>query len=91
MFVLLGKPHNPHLPTNYAVANIICSLVFGHRFEYTDKKFQMLMKMFDKSIEIEASIWAEVMCKCSMITSHCFLNMFLPYLIFSEYSDEYSG
>ncbi|XP_031430153.1 cytochrome P450 2J2-like [Clupea harengus] len=57
---LNGKPHNPHLPTNYAVANIICSLVFGHRFEYTDKKFQMLMKMFDKSIEIEASIWAEL-------------------------------
>ena len=56
MFVLLGKPHNPYLPTNYDVANIIGSLVFGHRFEYTDKRFQMLMKMFDKSIEVEASI-----------------------------------
>ncbi|XP_041912202.1 cytochrome P450 2J6-like [Alosa sapidissima] len=55
-----GKTFNPHLPTNYAVANIICSLVFGHRFEYTDKKFQTLMAMFDKTIELEASIWAQL-------------------------------
>lgn len=53
-----GNPFNPHLPTNYAVANIICSLVFGHRFEYTDERFQAFMMMFDKTIELEASIWA---------------------------------
>uniref|UniRef100_A0A3Q1GU49 Uncharacterized protein n=1 Tax=Acanthochromis polyacanthus TaxID=80966 RepID=A0A3Q1GU49_9TELE len=29
-----GKPFNPHLVVNNAVSNIICSLIFGHRFEY---------------------------------------------------------
>lgn len=61
MLVSPGNPFNPHLPTNYAVANIICSLVFGHRFEYTDEKFQAFMMMFDKTIELEASIWAAVL------------------------------
>uniref|UniRef100_A0A8C2Z450 Uncharacterized protein n=1 Tax=Cyclopterus lumpus TaxID=8103 RepID=A0A8C2Z450_CYCLU len=33
-----GKPFDPHLILNNAVSNIICSLVFGHRFEYGDEK-----------------------------------------------------
>ncbi|XP_028260638.1 cytochrome P450 2J6-like [Parambassis ranga] len=53
-----GKPFNPHLIVNNAVSNIICFLVFGHRFEYGDERFIKLMKMFDKAIQIEASIWA---------------------------------
>uniref|UniRef100_A0A667Y5F8 Uncharacterized protein n=1 Tax=Myripristis murdjan TaxID=586833 RepID=A0A667Y5F8_9TELE len=41
---LKGKePFNPHIITNNAVANIICTLVFGHRFEYGDEKFMKLM------------------------------------------------
>lgn len=56
-----GKPFNPHLIVNNAVSNIICSLVFGHRFEYSDEKFVKLMKLFDKGLQIEASIWAQVL------------------------------
>ncbi|XP_063056859.1 cytochrome P450 2J6-like [Engraulis encrasicolus] len=55
-----GKPYNPALHMNYAVANIICSLVFGHRFDYTDERFQTLIRIFDKAIVVEASIWAEL-------------------------------
>ena len=55
-----GKPFNPHLIINNAVSNIICSLVFGHRFEYSDEKFTKMMKCFDKGLELEASIWAQV-------------------------------
>uniref|UniRef100_A0A667XZ02 Cytochrome P450, family 2, subfamily R, polypeptide 1 n=1 Tax=Myripristis murdjan TaxID=586833 RepID=A0A667XZ02_9TELE len=40
---LKGEPFNPHIITNNAVANIICTLVFGHRFEYGDEKFMKLM------------------------------------------------
>ncbi|XP_041912206.1 cytochrome P450 2J6-like [Alosa sapidissima] len=54
-----GKTFNPHLTTNYAVANT--SLVFGHRFEYTDKKFQTLLAMFEKMTELEVSIWAQTL------------------------------
>ncbi|KAM6938881.1 cytochrome P450 2J4-like isoform 1-T2 [Lycodopsis pacificus] len=55
-----GKPFNPHLVINNAVSNIICSLVFGHRFEYGDEKFMKLMKWFGEGLEIEASIWAQL-------------------------------
>uniref|UniRef100_A0A8C2ZCW3 Uncharacterized protein n=1 Tax=Cyclopterus lumpus TaxID=8103 RepID=A0A8C2ZCW3_CYCLU len=57
----LGKPFNPHLIMNNAVSNIICSLVFGHRFEYGNEKFLKMMKLFDKGSQIEASIWAQVL------------------------------
>ncbi|TNN69261.1 Cytochrome P450 2J6 [Liparis tanakae] len=55
-----GKPFNPHLLMNNAVSNIICSLVFGHRFEYGNEKFLKMMKLFDKGSQIEASIWAQL-------------------------------
>uniref|UniRef100_A0A667YGI1 Uncharacterized protein n=1 Tax=Myripristis murdjan TaxID=586833 RepID=A0A667YGI1_9TELE len=45
---LKGEPFNPHIITNNAVANIICTLVFGHRFEYGDEKFMKLMGLLDK-------------------------------------------
>uniref|UniRef100_A0A8C2ZAQ5 Cytochrome P450 n=1 Tax=Cyclopterus lumpus TaxID=8103 RepID=A0A8C2ZAQ5_CYCLU len=48
-----GKPFNPHLIMNNAVSNIICSLVFGHRFEYGNEKFLKMMKLFDKGSQIE--------------------------------------
>ncbi|XP_008301655.1 cytochrome P450 2J2-like [Stegastes partitus] len=53
-----GQPFDPHLVTN-AVSNIICSLVFGHRFEYSDEKFQKLFGMLDDAFQIQASIWAQ--------------------------------
>ncbi|XP_029285242.1 cytochrome P450 2J2-like [Cottoperca gobio] len=55
-----GKPFNPHLTINNVVSNIICSLVFGHRFEYGDEKFMKLMTWFDKGLKIEGSIWAQL-------------------------------
>ncbi|KAJ4942813.1 hypothetical protein JOQ06_005325 [Pogonophryne albipinna] len=55
-----GKPFNPHLLINNVVSNIICSLVFGHRFEYGDKKFTKLMEWFEKGLEIEGSIWTQL-------------------------------
>ncbi|XP_074491655.1 cytochrome P450 2J4-like [Sebastes fasciatus] len=55
-----GKPFNPHLIISNAVSNIICSLVFGHRFDYSDEKFMKLMKWFGEALEKEASIWAQL-------------------------------
>nr|XP_046248598.1 cytochrome P450 2J2-like [Scatophagus argus] len=55
-----GKSFAPHLIINKTVSNIICSLVFGHRFEYNDEKFGKLMMWFGQSIQIEASIWAQL-------------------------------
>ncbi|XP_034002240.1 cytochrome P450 2J6-like [Trematomus bernacchii] len=55
-----GKPLNPHIVLNNTVSNIICFLVFGHRFEYGDEKFIKLMEWFSESLEIEGSIWAQL-------------------------------
>ncbi|GLD50273.1 cytochrome P450 2J2-like protein [Lates japonicus] len=57
--VILGKPFNPHLIINNAVSNVICSLVFGHRFDYGDEKFVKLMKWFDIALRIQVSLWAQ--------------------------------
>ncbi|XP_049444369.1 cytochrome P450 2J4-like [Epinephelus fuscoguttatus] len=54
-----GKPFDPHLTTNKAVGNIICFLVFGHRFEYHNEDFTKVMKMFGKGLRIQGSIWAQ--------------------------------
>ncbi|XP_059196405.1 cytochrome P450 2J6-like isoform X1 [Centropristis striata] len=55
-----GKQLNPHFTINNAVSNIICSLVFGHRFDYGDKTFLKLIKCIGEALEIEASIWAQL-------------------------------
>ncbi|KAF7659672.1 hypothetical protein LDENG_00294510 [Lucifuga dentata] len=55
-----GKPFNPHFIMNNVVSNIICSLVFGHRFDYNDEKFLKLMKFMDSVIQKEGSIWAQL-------------------------------
>lgn len=55
-----GKPFDPHLILNNAVSNIICSLVFGHRFEYGEEKFIKMMQLFDKGFQIEGSIWGQL-------------------------------
>ncbi|XP_068447256.1 cytochrome P450 2J4-like [Clinocottus analis] len=55
-----GKPFNPLLIMNNAVSNIICSLVFGHRFEYGNEKFLKMMKLLDKGSQMEGSIWVQL-------------------------------
>ncbi|XP_059196409.1 cytochrome P450 2J6-like [Centropristis striata] len=55
-----GKPLNPHLIVSNAISNIICSLVFGHRFDYGDESFLKLMRLFSEALEIEGSIWAQL-------------------------------
>ncbi|KAK1896882.1 Cytochrome P450 2J2 [Dissostichus eleginoides] len=55
-----GKPFNLHFLMNNAVSNIICSLIFGHRFDYKDEKFLQLITLLDKGVQIEGSIWAQL-------------------------------
>uniref|UniRef100_UPI0037E7D684 cytochrome P450 2J6-like n=1 Tax=Semicossyphus pulcher TaxID=241346 RepID=UPI0037E7D684 len=54
-----GKPFNPNLILNNAVSNIICSLVFGHRFEYRDEKFRKMIICFERALQSQATIWAK--------------------------------
>ncbi|XP_073504159.1 cytochrome P450 2K1-like isoform X2 [Phyllobates terribilis] len=50
-----GKPFNTHLLTNCALSNVICSFIFGKRFEYDDPTFQKLINMLDESVKLVGS------------------------------------
>ena len=55
-----GEPFNPAHLFNNAVANIICQMVFGRRFEYDDENFQTMLKNLIELAHLEGSIWAHV-------------------------------
>ncbi|KAG7269519.1 hypothetical protein CRUP_014761 [Coryphaenoides rupestris] len=54
------EPFNPTHLFNNAVANIICQMVFGRRFEYEDQHFQTMLKNLIELAHLEGSIWAHV-------------------------------
>ncbi|XP_040295195.1 cytochrome P450 2K1-like isoform X1 [Bufo bufo] len=47
-----GKPFDPHLIVNCAISNVICSIIFGKRFEYEDPTFQKLIRMLDEYAKV---------------------------------------
>ncbi|XP_066548419.1 cytochrome P450 2J4 isoform X3 [Amia ocellicauda] len=52
-----GKPFEPHNILHNAVANIICSLVFGHRFEYDDLQFHEMLKISAEIFQLPITLW----------------------------------
>uniref|UniRef100_A0A673GJA5 Cytochrome P450, family 2, subfamily P, polypeptide 6 n=1 Tax=Sinocyclocheilus rhinocerous TaxID=307959 RepID=A0A673GJA5_9TELE len=55
-----GRPFNPQILLNNTVSNVICVLVFGNRFEYSDNDFQTLLKKISDGVFFWGSIWAQV-------------------------------
>ncbi|XP_066548414.1 cytochrome P450 2J2 isoform X2 [Amia ocellicauda] len=55
-----GRPFDPQFTINNAVSNIICSVVFGDRFEYSDSRFQDLLRLIDEAIFLDGSFWAHM-------------------------------
>lgn len=47
-----GEPFNIHALTQTSVANVLCSVVFGQRYEYKDERFTKLMEMFDANFKL---------------------------------------
>ncbi|KAG9343110.1 hypothetical protein JZ751_014082 [Albula glossodonta] len=50
-----GTPFDPTVMINNAVANVIGSLVFGQRFDYSNTDFQNLLRMSAESIRLAGS------------------------------------
>ncbi|XP_078096808.1 cytochrome P450 2K1-like isoform X2 [Mustelus asterias] len=50
-----GQPFNPTIKLNAAVANIICSILFGDRFDYEDERFVGIVKRFNENIQLAGS------------------------------------
>lgn len=53
--LLSGEPFDTTKPVNRAVSNIICSLVYGYRFEYGDSEFTSLVDRTNKFLEVGGS------------------------------------
>lgn len=50
-----GQEFNPTLKLNIAVANIICAIVFGDRFDYDDERFISLVKRVNENMHLGGS------------------------------------
>ncbi|XP_026577275.1 cytochrome P450 2F3-like [Pseudonaja textilis] len=50
-----GTPFDPTFLLSRAVSNVICSIVFGNRFEYSDEKFLRLNKLITERFCIASS------------------------------------
>ncbi|RXN24294.1 cytochrome P450 2J2-like isoform X2 [Labeo rohita] len=55
-----SQPFDPHILLSNAVSNVICVLVFGDRFEYSDNDFQTLLKKIRDSVVFWGSIWVQL-------------------------------
>ncbi|XP_019734807.1 cytochrome P450 2K1-like [Hippocampus comes] len=51
-----GQPFNTTSPLSWATSNIICSIVYGNRFEYSDPQFTTMVKRNNESIRIFGSL-----------------------------------
>ncbi|XP_053195233.1 cytochrome P450 2K1-like [Scomber japonicus] len=50
-----GKPFDTTCPVNYATSNIISSIVYGSRFEYSDPRFKKLVGRANETVRITGS------------------------------------
>ncbi|XP_009814316.2 cytochrome P450 2J2 [Gavia stellata] len=55
-----GNPFNPHFKINNAISNIICSIVFGNRFDYHDEDFQKLLQLLDNTVQLHGTIMSQL-------------------------------
>ncbi|XP_068558541.1 cytochrome P450 2J4-like [Cebidichthys violaceus] len=55
-----GKPFDAQPLMNKSVSNIICCLVFGDRFEYSDEQHQFILQTFTELLYLEGGFWAQV-------------------------------
>ncbi|XP_065807369.1 cytochrome P450 2J2 isoform X2 [Labrus bergylta] len=50
-----GKPFNPHFTLTNAVSNIISSVIFGHRFEYSNRSFRKVLELDNNAVLLAGS------------------------------------
>uniref|UniRef100_A0A8B9DZ59 Cytochrome P450 2K1 n=1 Tax=Anser cygnoides TaxID=8845 RepID=A0A8B9DZ59_ANSCY len=50
-----GKPFDTKMILNNAVSNVICSILFGERFEYDDPAFLTLLKLLNENTKLLGS------------------------------------
>ncbi|NWH58063.1 CP2DH protein, partial [Geococcyx californianus] len=56
-----GRPFDLHCVVNNAVSNVICTIVFGERFNYGDETFKKLLHVFQESIKEESGFLPQLL------------------------------
>ncbi|NXU08673.1 CP2D3 protein, partial [Pardalotus punctatus] len=56
-----GKAFDIHVLLNNAVCNIICTIVFGDRFDYGDETFKKLSQLFQNSLNEETGFLPQLL------------------------------
>ncbi|CAM4601421.1 unnamed protein product [Caretta caretta] len=54
------RPFDPTIPLTHAVSNIICSIVFGNRFDYEDQKFLAFINLTEENNELFRSFLGQL-------------------------------
>lgn len=55
----MGAPFDPRRLLDNAVSNVICTVVFGKRYNYGDPEFLRLLDLFSDNFRIMSSRWGE--------------------------------
>ncbi|XP_060703981.1 cytochrome P450 2D14-like isoform X2 [Hemiscyllium ocellatum] len=55
-----GLPFDPHISLNNATSNIICSIIFGERFDYQDEKFHKFLHYLSEDLALEGGFWGQM-------------------------------
>lgn len=55
IFFFLGKPFSSTQSINNAVSNIICSIVYGSRFDYSDPEFTRMVDRANENVRLSGS------------------------------------
>ncbi|KFU99633.1 Cytochrome P450 2D17, partial [Tauraco erythrolophus] len=56
-----GRPFNLHLLVSNAVCNVICTTVYGERFDYGDETFKKLSHLFQNSLDEETGFLPQLL------------------------------
>ncbi|KAM4696363.1 LOW QUALITY PROTEIN: uncharacterized protein WCC33_015131 [Rhinophrynus dorsalis] len=65
-----GRPFDPTFFLSCAVSNIICSIVFGQRFDYKDERFLSLLNNINSALRFMNSTWGLIFFSFDKILCH---------------------
>ncbi|XP_066494455.1 cytochrome P450 2G1-like isoform X2 [Tiliqua scincoides] len=55
-----GSPFDPNFALRRSVSNVICSVVFGERFQYDDRDFQVLLDLIQENFRLIDITWVQL-------------------------------
>ncbi|KAM8952490.1 cytochrome P450 2C23-like [Pelodytes ibericus] len=65
-----GAPFDPTYLLSLAVSNVVCSIVFGDRFDYEDQNFLSMLTLLKETFQIVTSPWAQIFSLAPNVLKH---------------------